>query len=327
MIPEMKRLTTLYLLLICSAAASGQQNAHFSQYIFNGIHINPAYAGYKQQLYLQHFYSAQWAGVNGAPKSLSVAVDGSFRDNKVGLGLLITHDEIGAQSQSAGYVNYAYRLKTSKNDRSALAFGLGAGLVRSVMDGNRLQPVEQGDQYIPATGQSAFAPDVRAGIYFSDERFFAGISAEHLLPAMLQRMKAGPALIPLPRPHFYLTAGTIVSVSPDLKFKPTFLMKDDHAGPTSVDVNGFLLLKESVWLGGLYRRGVRIYEKKNLDRDLSQASSVGIIMELFATTDLRFGYAFEYSTNKLRNQSAGSHEVSLGITFGPKKDPGLKCYF
>lgn len=323
----MKQLTFVYFFLICSGSVFAQQNAHFSQYVFNGIHINPAYAGYKQQMYLQHYYSAQWAGVTGAPKSLSVAMDGNFKDNKVGLGVLLTHDEIGAQAHTAGYLNYAYRVKTGKDESSVLALGLGAGIIRSALDGNLLRPVEPGDLYIPETGQSAFSPDIRAGVYFSNEEFFAGFSAEHLLPVFLERIKGNGALIPLPRPHFYLTAGTIVPVTADVKFKPVVLLKDDHAGPTSMDLNAFLLLKERVWFGGLYRRGVKVYEKKNLDAGLSQASSAGIIMEVFATTDLRFGYAFEYSTNRLRNQSAGSHEVSLGITFGPRRNPGLKCYF
>lgn len=322
----MKNLFRIYLIVAAFASAQAQQDAHFSQYVFNGIYINPAYAGYKQQLYLQHFYSSQWAGVNGAPKSLSLAFDGNYMENKVGLAVLMTHDEVGAQANSAGYLNYAYRLQMGRSESSRLAFGLGVGIVQSSLEGGKLEPTEAGDLFIPQVIQRALAPDVRAGIFFSNELIFAGFSADNLLPQVLQR-KNPALLLPVPKPHFYLTAGTIFPLTGDIKFKPTFLVKDDHAGPTSLDLNGFLLLKERLWFGGLYRTGIKLYEKKNLESGLSRSSSAGVIMEIFATEDIRFGYAFEYSTNKLRSQNAGSHEVSLGITFGPRPTTGLKCYF
>lgn len=322
----MKKLILIFLIVGAWASAQGQQDAHFSQYVFNGLYINPAYAGYKQQLYLQHFYSSQWAGVTGAPRSLSLALDGNYRDNKVGLAVLMTHDEVGAQANSAGYLNYAYRLRIGNSASSSLAFGLGVGMVQSSLEGGKLEPTEIGDQFIPQVIQRLLAPDMRAGVYYSNDLFFAGFSADNLLPQVLPRRQ--PALLlPVPKPHFYLTAGTIFPITEDLKFKPTFLIKDDHAGPTSLDLNGFLLMKERLWLGGLYRTGINLYEKKNLEKKLNRSSSVGVIMEIFATADVRFGYAFEYSTNQLRNQNAGSHEISLGITFGPRRNQAVKCYF
>lgn len=322
----MKNLVLIILIVGAFASAQAQQDAHFSQYVFNGIYINPAYAGYKQQLYLQHFYSAQWAGVNGAPKSLSLAFDGNYKENKVGLAVLMTHDEVGAQANSAGYLNYAYRLQMGRNESSRLAFGLGMGIVQSSLEGGKLEPTEAGDQFIPQVIQRLLAPDMRAGIFFANELVFAGFSADNLLPQILPRRNQA-LLLPVPKPHFYLTAGTIFSITEDIKLKPTFLIKDDHAGPTSLDLNAFLLLKERLWVGGLYRTGIKLYEKKNLGTILNRSSSAGVIMEIFATEDIRFGYAFEYSTNKLRNQNSGSHEVSLGITFGPRPNTGLKCYF
>src|SRR5471030_1983277 len=106
----MKKLLLFFCLTLCFFVARAQQDAQFSQYIFNGLYINPAYAGYKEDLYVNSFFRSQWTGLDGAPTTLSVAMDGTINDGKVGLGLMIQHDQLGAQSNIAAYGNYAYRI-------------------------------------------------------------------------------------------------------------------------------------------------------------------------------------------------------------------------
>src|ERR1700744_134381 len=102
----MKKLVLFFGLIVCFAKAMAQQDAQFSQYIFNGLYINPAYAGYKEDLYVNSFFRSQWTGLDGAPTTFSIAMDGAVNDGKVGLGLMIQRDQIGAQNNIAAYGNY-----------------------------------------------------------------------------------------------------------------------------------------------------------------------------------------------------------------------------
>src|SRR3954471_19537822 len=120
-----KKLIALLCLALSFMQANAQQDAQFSQYIFNGLYVNPAYAGYKGDFYVNSFYRSQWTGLNGAPQTISIAADGAVADEHVGLGALFQNDRLGAQSSTAFYGNYAYRLQVGEQENSRLAFGVG----------------------------------------------------------------------------------------------------------------------------------------------------------------------------------------------------------
>lgn len=297
-------------------AARAQQDAQFSQYMFNGIYINPAYAGYKEQLNIHAFYRSQWTGITGGPKTMSLALDAIANDGNVGLALQISKDQLGAQSNLAGYVNYAYRIRMNDDGSARLAFGLGVGAVQLGIDGSKLNPNEaEPDQ--PTGNQSTTVPDARVGAYYADKRFYAGFSADNLISQYTNISRY--AFIPQPKPHYYLTAGALLPLSEDFLLKPSFLLKDDRAGPTSLDLNAFLLLGERIWVGGSYRMGVKLYDKSYLQRDLSMQNSVVAAIEIFASDNFRIGYAYDFSVGPLQGYSGGTHEISVGYYFKPKK--------
>lgn len=328
----MKNLRRKYLLItgliICSLTAMAQQDAQFSQYIFNGLYINPAYAGYKQDLYANAFYRSQWTGFDGAPQTFSLALDGAVHDNKVGLGLLLYQDKLGAQSSLAAYANYAYRIQIGDDENSRLSLGLGAGVVQNGIDGNKLSPVNP-DNYVPAGYQSIMLPDARAGVLYTNDKWFAGFSVDNLVAHMLNGIKQSTILSPVPVPHYYLTAGALINVNDGTKFRPSIMLKDDHAGPTSLDVNAFVLLGERLWLGGTYRTAVKLYNKPYLQDDLQQSNALVGMVEIFATERLRIGYAFDYSLTKIGGYSYGTHELSIGIYLhkSDTEPTWNKCYF
>lgn len=324
----MKKHLILLMIVFSALVSRAQQDAQFSQYIFNGIYINPAYAGYKEQVFLQSSLRSQWIGVEGAPQTASVAIDGvtDYRKN-VGLGLLIAHDRIGAQSTLSAYANYAYRLQVGRLESSRLALGFGLGAVQLGIDGTKLRAIDVVDPSVPQTKQNIILPDARAGVYFSNEHYFAGFSVDNILAQYMKKATDSEVLTPIPKPHYYLTGGALLVVNPSMKFKPSFLIKDDLAGPSSLDLNAFMLFKERFWLGGFYRTSFTLYNKDYLQRDLQKSSAVGIIAEIFATEKLRIDYSFDYSLNKLRNYNYGSHEISIGILFGNSRSDQPKCYF
>nr|WP_199157049.1 type IX secretion system membrane protein PorP/SprF [Pedobacter sp. ASV2] len=312
----MKRiLQILSLLLFLSNMVKAQQDAQFSQYMFNGIYINPAYAGYKEQLNVHAFYRNQWTGITGAPKTMSIAVDAIANDGNVGLALQISSDRLGAQRNESVYGNYAYRIRMNNDGSARLAFGLGVGAVQLGIDGAKLNP-NNPELYQPAGVQSTIIPDARVGVYFSNDRFYAGLSADNLVSQYINIDRY--AFIAQPKPHYYLTAGLLVPLNQDILLKPSFLLKDDRGGPTSLDLNAFIIFASKFWVGGSYRTGVKLYDKNYLQKDLSQLNSAVAAVQFLPTENIRIGYAYDFSIGPLQGYSGGTHEISISYLFNRK---------
>jgi type IX secretion system PorP/SprF family membrane protein len=307
-------------IVICAASflSMAQQDAQFSQYIFNGIYVNPAYAGYKEQLNLHSFYRSQWTGVKGAPQTFSFAVDAIANNGNVGLALQVASDRRGAQNTLSAYANYAYRIRVGSSESSRLAFGLGVGILQQGIDGTKLNPYDEDDPNIPIGTENVLVPDARAGVYYSDDRFFAGFSVDNLIARYAAEDQFRQKAVPRPELHYYLTAGLLVPLSEGILLKPTFLLKDDRGGPTSLDVNSFVLLGERIWLGLSYRTAVSLYSKNYLQKDLPKENAMVGMVEVFASDRLRIGYAYDHNLNKSGNFNNGSHEISIGFYFKSK---------
>lgn len=314
----MKKTIILSLLLIASYVLKAQQAAQFSQYMFNGIYINPAYAGYKEELNLHSFYRNQWVGIQGSPKSMSLAVDAVANDGNVGLAFQISSDKLGAQNSLAGYVNYAYRIRLGNSENERLAFGIGVGVIQNSVDGTQLQPIDLNDNRLPIGLQSSILPDARLGAFYSSDKWYAGVSVDYLLAQYMVRPTVDQAFYPTPKPHIYVTAGGLLPINEVVQLKPSFLLKDDRGGPTTLDVNAFLLLADKIWIGGSYRTGVKLYDKSYLQNDLLQRNSIVGMTEFFVSPQVRLGYAFDYSLTQINGYSGGTHEISIGFYFKSK---------
>lgn len=306
----MKKLIPLLVLLIITCKFSwAQQDAQFSQYMFNGIYINPAYAGYKETLNMHGFYRNQWTGIVGSPKSMSLAVDAIANDGNVGLAFQVSSDKLGAQSNLAAFANYAYRLKLNSDGSSRLSLGIGAGVMQLGIDGALLS-TNTPEINAPSDFQSTIVPDARAGVYFANDKFYAGFSVDNLISQYVNIDRY--AFIAQPKPHYYLNAGMLLPLSKSIQVKPSFLIKEDASGPTSLDLTAFLILADKIWIGGAYRTGIKIFDKSYLQKDLSNRNSAVAALEVFATNQLRIGYAYDFSIGPLKGYSNGSHEISIG---------------
>lgn len=313
----MKKLIFLFtsLIVLFVNQVLAQQDAQFSQYMFNGIYINPAYAGYREQLNLHAFYRSQWTGIDGAPKTMSLAVDAVANDGNVGLAFQVSSDRLGAQRNLSAYASYAYRIRLNADGSSRLAFGVSAGIVQLGIDGALLNPNDP-EPYQPVGLQSTVVPDARAGVYFANDRFYAGFSVDNLVSQYIDIDRY--AFIPQPKPHYYLTAGVLVPLSTDILLKPSFLLKDDRGGPTSLDLNAFFILAQKFWIGGSYRTGVKLYDKSYLQKDLTPINSAVAAIQIFPSSNLRIGYAYDFSIGPLQGYSSGTHEISIGYFFNRK---------
>lgn len=317
------------LLLMAGIASFAQQDAQYSQYIFNGIYINPAYAGYRERVNMNATYRNQWTGIEGAPKSFSFAVDALMPNERVGLSLMVGSDQLGAQKNLSAFANYAYRFPVNEDGTSKLSFGLGVGFQQAGLHGDMLDPLDMGDHYIPTGTVREIVPDVRAGAFFSTERMYVGASVNNLIGRYILDKKTRDFNFPTPQPHYYLTGGVLIPiVEYEIDFKPFFLIKDDLSGPTVVDLNAFFLFKQKVWLGAGYRTGVRLYGKPALDRNIRYSNAVMGMAEVFFNERLRLGYSYDHSMSGLTGYSGGTHEISISWNFMNGRERRINfCYF
>lgn len=306
-------------MLLISLVANAQQDAQYSQYMFNGIYINPAYAGYKEQLNLHSFYRNQWTGITGAPKSMSVAVDAIANDGNVGLALQVATDRLGAESSVSAYGNYAYRLRVGNSESSRLSFGVGLGMLQQSLNADRLNARDAGDNLLAVGNEKVLVPDARAGIFYSNDRYYVGFSADNLIAQYIINQKNLSIYFQTPKTHFYLTGGMLLPINEDVQIKPSFLLKDDRGGPTSLDVNAFVLFGGKFWIGASYRTAVKLYNKSYLQTDLQKTNSVVGMVDFFATENIRIGYAYDQTLSRLSGYSGGSHEISVGVVINPKQ--------
>lgn len=319
----------MVLLLAISMRGVAQQNIQFSQYIFNGLSVNPAYAGYKEDLYVNAIYRHQWAGFPGAPRTGGISLDGvtPASDKKVGLGLQMLFDKSGPQDALSLYGSYSYRIPLDDEDTRRLCLGIGAGVTQYSIDGTALQYIDNEDAAIPLGKKSVWVPDARFGIYYYTPRFYAGASVMDLFSlytdASRYNWKGNNYSTIRKTQHLYITTGAMFPLGENLQLKPSILIKEDFKGPTNVDINAFLLIGEKLWVGASYRTGVGIWRKTNLQKDLSELDAASVMVEFYATEKLRIGYAYDLTVTKMAGYQGGSHEISLGFLI-PSKNYTVK---
>lgn len=302
--------------------ASSQQLPLFSQYVFNTLHVNPGYAGYKMDPFVQFTYRSQYIDFPGAPRTFSFSGDMSSYDDRMGFGISFLSDRMGATRTNTGLLTYAYRIQTGEN--SYLGLGVSGGASEYALDGSLLRPEDDTDATIPSGTLNTMTPNLNTGLFFHSDRFFSGISIFNLVGKRI--LENQDIALAFHNVHYYLQVGGLIPVSDQLEFKPSVLVRHDQKGPTNFDINAMLLFYKRLWLGGAYRS--HIPSKQYTESTLSNRNAIAVMAEIFATDNLRIGYAYDYNMNVLTNYRNNSHEVSVGFYFGSRglDDGMLKCF-
>lgn len=304
---------TLLVAVLATGGSFGQQLPQFSQYIFNGLHINPGYAGYKGEPYIQSTFRSQWMSFPGAPETFTVTADLSANEGTMGFGVSLLSDNLGPARTTGGLLTYAYRIQTGRKSR--LGLGVSAGVTEYVIDGTELDPNDPNDGSIPQGRVSLFTPNLNSGLFFDTPKFYAGFSVYNMIgKKALEKEDVALAYHDF---HFYLTAGAMLELSDQVDFKPSFLIKEVKGAPTNYDLNAMFLFYDRIWLGGSYRSNMKIWND-NLEANLSNRNAVAAIIEIFATDRLRLGYAYDHNLNVLQDYRANSHEFSVGFYMIPR---------
>jgi type IX secretion system PorP/SprF family membrane protein len=294
-----KVILTAVLAIAGLAGLKAQQEAMFSQYMFNQLFLNPAYAGTQKYISSTLLYRDQWANWNGASKTAVLAVDGAFANDKMGWGVVVANDKIGVNNNTDIYANYAYKVKLS--EKSRLSFGLRAGGTY-VNVGEPSVYWEQGDPNLQPF--RTFAIRAGFGMFFNSEKFYAGVS----FPTIMAYVPKNQFNIDFTkasflRRHYFVQAGYVFKVNDFLKIRPSFLMKYQSAtvAPVQFDFNVHFLFNDKFWIGASYR---------------TQDALVGMA-EFLINRRFRIGYAYDYKLQSVRyNYVGATHEFMLGFDFG-----------
>lgn len=306
----MKKIFFIVLITAFAAPAVGQQVAQYSQYMFNALYINPAYAGYRGPINLHTYYRSQWTGMPDGPRTLALAADMRTSSDNVGLGFNLMSDRVGLEKRIYAYANYAYRLRVGWDPEDRLAFGIGIGVIHSAFDNAAWNPTDAE----PINLENSFLPDARFGIHYSNNTFFAGVGVDNLISQLFFNADASSAKMP-PITQYYLNVGGIVPMTTDMLFKPSVLVKNaNHAGNRgwTTDLNAAVIFAEQFTFGVSYRTALS--SGKKLSSDLSRPNSVIALAEFVAGGQFMIGYSFDYALSKLHNQVGSTHEISLGYT-------------
>lgn len=316
---------------LINTSAYAQQDAHYSLYMFNGLYLNPAYAGSHEVVDVMGVYRHQWAGIEGAPRTGNVSVSAPMRRNQYALGFVMAGDKLGLTNSVSFTGSFSYRIQVKK---SKICLGIQAsGTYYNQRNSEAIPAQLQAQGYTDqmfAVDKNIFLPNVGAGVYVYGKKYYIGLSVPHLVPFKLDK-GIGTSIsngIAHQYNHYLLTAGYVFGKETSkVKVRPSFLMKyvqglDNHV--PDFDLSLGLLLMDRFWLGGTYRIASGYDNKKG--------TAAVAWMECKVTHGLRIGYGFDYALSGL-NQFAkwGSHDIMIGYEFNTKNkrfaSPRYVSYF
>lgn len=289
----------LFALISCNSELHAQQQYIMTQYMFNGLALNPAYAGSHESWSFTFMSRHQWTGIEGAPTTQSLALHGPFNKNDgASGGLLFVKDKFGAISFNNVYASYAYRISFD-GGKQHLAMGLQGGFSTFNVDLSNAHLIDPDDPALNSENQSSFLPNFGAGIYFHGQKIYVGVSAPFIINNRLNQTEND---LSKQERHYYLTAGSIITLNHNIKLKPSAFIRYVNQVPLDFDLTSSFIFNDIIWFGVTYRL----------------KDSFDIILELQFTDNLRFGYSFDLITSELKAVASGSHEFVLNYRIKKK---------
>ncbi len=287
------------LLLVIGFKSYGQQDPHYTQYMYNMHILNPAYAGSEGTLNLRFLGRTQWVGIDGAPKTFTASINAPV-GKRVGLGLSVIADKIGPAKEQNVYADFSYTLPVSEEGR--LAFGLKGGFTFLNVDVTNLRLPEGSASNDPlfANNIKETSPNFGAGLFYYTDSYYLGLSVPNFLAT--RYIKDDISLVE--ELHGFLTAGVIFDISENLKLKPSAMAKVAAGAPLSLDLSVNALIKNFLELGLSWRH------------DDSVSGMIGVQV----SRSIRLGYAYDYTLSELNNYNSGSHELMLLINISNSRD-------
>lgn len=279
---------TILFFLLMGLRTSAQYNSDYAQYMFNGLLVNPAYAGSQGALNITALYRKQWIGLYGSPTNASVSFHLPMKKKKVNVGGILMNDQFGVYRRSSAGVVYAYRVPLA---RGFLSLGLQGDIDSYFTNWNNVTVQDAGDPNFSPSGTKKITPKIHSGAYYHSTNFYLGLSLTNLITHGLK--------------SYYLlsfTSGCVLNLSDNFKLKPAVLLKYIKNSPLSANLSGTFYFKNIIGLGIGY----------------THKSSTLLYTDIKVNDQLNFGYAYTRALRDLYTYTGGSHEVMLRYLFSYK---------
>ena len=292
----MKKLFFFSFFFFLFSCLFAQQDAQYSQYMFNPISLNPAYAGIKEVFSSALVYRNQWTGIDGAPSTASLSAQTPLGKKNAGAGIELLSDKLGFKSASAALLSYSYHINAFKGK---LSFGLRMGMYDYSYDWGRAKVKDAGDVYNTQTRSSKITGTADFGMYYYTRSFYWGLATTHLNRGKISDIATDSTS--RQAVHFFMPVGKAFETG-SVILNPSILIKGAGKVPSEVDVNMNVLLKQKLWLGMSYRSGYGIV----------------FLTQYLISDKLKAGYSFDYGLNKIGTAGKGTHEIMIGYDLNVK---------
>ena len=292
-------LMLLAVMLFAYQKSIAQTEPMYSQYMFNMLGVNPAYAGNREASSFNFFQRSQWIELQGAPQTTSFSFDQSILNKRAGWGIQFYDDKIGVEKADGINIMGSTRIQVSEN--GILSGGLSLGLMNYRIDlmnvTGRFTPND------PAfySNLNKWMPSLGLGVYYNTDNFYAGVSIPNILKSRLTAfdlIRSG--LQKVNQKHIFLTTGIVIPINEDLKLKPSTMIKMVEGAPIEADFNTNVWLRDIIGLGVSYRTGDAV---------------IGMA-EIQVNQNLRFGYAYDMTISPLKFYNTGTHEIMIRYEIG-----------
>lgn len=289
------------VIMFVSFVSFAQQDAQFTQYMYNTININPAYAGSRGALSIFGLYRTQWVGLDGAPETSSFSANTPINNSNLGIGLSLVNDKIGPTNENTFSVDLSYTVQTSADFK--LSFGIKGSANLFNLDISKLNPEDQGDPQFQDL-DNKFSPNVGAGVYWHSDKAYIGLSVPNFIET--NRYDDNDIAIYKDKINYYLMGGYVFDLDKYqyIKFKPAVLAKVVEGAPLQVDISANFMFVEKFVLGVAYR----------------WSASVSAMAGFQITDGLYIGYGYDRETTNLNNYNSGSHEIFIRYEFIKKNN-------
>lgn len=294
-IKKWKNLIILNFSILIIQLSFAQQDPQYSQYMFNQLVINPAYAGCKDAVNTTLILRNQWVGIDGAPQTQTLSAHAPIGKKKIGLGLHIISDQIGPRKNTGVFGSYAYKITLPKGK---LSMGLRMGLYQYVYNWSVIDHLDQADLVYSQNRNSYLVPTADAGLYYYNNDMYTGLSVTHLLNGRIISTNISNDNASF-APHAFFTAGKAFDISSSILLNPSVVLRTTKNAPINVDINLNVLFQQRIWGGFSYRT----------------SHGLIFIVQIIATDKLKVGYSYDWGFSKLDRLTSGAHEIMLSYDF------------